>query len=316
MKHLLIVLLLVFFANVHAQEGSEPTEEPEIPSEMQTQPVPGIQGQDDTQVGDEEVKGKAQLEIEDASKPAFDLQPELFAPIDSIMNEREQVLNQRTLVVIDSFIDSSVELESPYLRIPTQENVLNREITIHVLDPNRDKIKNWQVDVCNAQGEILRSYSGKGKPPRELPWDGTDEQGSEIVTPGEPYNYILTIYGDEDQRLRLAGDPFKVDGFRYDHENDLRLLMTTDILFVTRTHEFTPDAEERMQEILNLAKLHYDRGIDIEVYCTDGLRSEMWGEEMQEYIESHMELANEVVQVTPKFFAGGPKYERVEITIR
>ncbi len=294
MKYILMALVLIFAPAILAEEG----------------------GEGETQVGDEEVTGKAQITIDDAEKPCFDLVPDFFAPLDSILDEKEQVLNKRTLVVIDSFIDESVSLRSPYLRVPTRDNILEDSIRIEILDPKRKGIKSWRIDICDVRGATLKSYEGKGKPPKTVIWDGRNEQGEEVVIPGEPYNYILTIYGESEQRLRLTGEPFKVKGFQYRRPENLKLLVTTDVLFVKGTSEFGPEAEERLREILNLAKLYYENGIDIEVYCKDNLRSQMRGEAIQKYFYDHMELGNEVVQASPKFFSGGPKYERVEIVIR
>ena len=291
MKYALMALWLVIAPTVPAEEG-------------------------DTQVGDEEITGKAQLKIDDAEKPAFDLRPALFTPIDSILDEKEQILNKRTLVVIDSFINESISLGSPYIRIPTLENVMSESVELSILDPQRKGIKHWDVDVTDVQGMTLRSYSGKGNPPERIIWDGKDENGQEVMIPGEPYNYILTIYGDAEQKLRLTGEPFKVKGFKYQRPDDLKLLMTTDVLFVKGTGEFSPHAEERMREIVNEAKIHYRNGIQVDVYCTDNLRSQLRGEAIEKYFYGHMELGTEVVQINSRFFSGGPKYERVEIVIR
>jgi hypothetical protein len=304
MKYVLIALLLMFAPTISAQEGAEAEGQPE------GSPSGG------TQVGDEEITGKAQLKIDDAEKPSFDLMPRLFSPLDSILDEKEQILNKRTLVVIDSFINESVSLKSPYLRVPTEENTLHEVIKIEILDPRRKEIKHWEIYITDAQGMTLKTYSGKGYPPKGITWDGKDENGQEVVIPGEPYNYILTIYGDAEQRLRLTGEPFKVKGFQYTRPDEMKLLMTTNVLFVKNTSEFSPYADERMREILNIAKLHYDNDIHVDIYCTDDLRSQMRGEAIEKYFYDHMELGTEVVQVNSRFFAGGPKYERVEIVIR
>jgi outer membrane protein OmpA-like peptidoglycan-associated protein len=75
----------------------------------------------------------------------------------------------------------------------------------------RTEIKNWALDITDSKGNLLRSYSGKGVPPRSLVWDGKDDQGN-VVTGGLFSTYNLRTIDKKGQQV-IASEPlFKVGG--------------------------------------------------------------------------------------------------------
>ena len=47
----------------------------------------------------------------------------------------------------------------------------------------RTDIKAWRLDITDRRGNLLRTYEGRGVPPREVVWDGKDSKGN-VVTEG------------------------------------------------------------------------------------------------------------------------------------
>ena len=73
----------------------------------------------------------------------------------------------------------------------------------------RTDIKTWNLDITDSKGNVLRSYSGKGIPPRQIAWDGKDNNGN-VVTGGIFANYNLKTVDVRGQQV-VASDPiFKV----------------------------------------------------------------------------------------------------------
>ncbi len=73
----------------------------------------------------------------------------------------------------------------------------------------RTDIKNWALDITDSKGNILKSYSGKGVPPRSLTWDGKDEQGN-IVTGGLFSTYNMRTIDKRGQQVIASDAIFKV----------------------------------------------------------------------------------------------------------
>jgi outer membrane protein OmpA-like peptidoglycan-associated protein len=73
----------------------------------------------------------------------------------------------------------------------------------------RTDIKNWALDITDSKGNVLKSYSGKGVPPRSLTWDGKDEQGN-VVTGGLFSTYNMRTIDKRGQQVIASDAIFKV----------------------------------------------------------------------------------------------------------
>ena len=58
-----------------------------------------------------------------------------------------------------------------------------KQATINLKPQARTDIKNWNLDITDAKGNIVRTYAGKGVPPKQIAWDGKDNNGN-VVTGG------------------------------------------------------------------------------------------------------------------------------------
>lgn len=60
--------------------------------------------------------------------------------------------------------------------------------------------KQWQLDIVDKHGQVVRSFGGLGVPPAHVMWDGKDENG--MTLPDGRYQYRLTVTDDEGRTLR------------------------------------------------------------------------------------------------------------------
>ncbi len=58
--------------------------------------------------------------------------------------------------------------------------------------------KQWQLDIVDKHGQIVRTFGGPGVPPAHVMWDGKDEAG--MTLPDGKYHYRLVVT-DEDGRV-------------------------------------------------------------------------------------------------------------------
>jgi outer membrane protein OmpA-like peptidoglycan-associated protein len=84
-----------------------------------------------------------------------------------------------------------------------------KQATFDLKPQARTDIKTWNLDITDSKGNVLRSYSGKGIPPRQIAWDGKDNNGN-VVSGGIFANYNLKTVDVRGQQV-VASDPiFKV----------------------------------------------------------------------------------------------------------
>lgn len=84
-----------------------------------------------------------------------------------------------------------------------------KQATFDLKPQARTDIKNWTLDITDPKGIVIRSYSGKGVPPKQIAWDGRDGNGNTV--PGGIFaNYNFRTVNSRGQQV-VASDPiFKV----------------------------------------------------------------------------------------------------------
>jgi outer membrane protein OmpA-like peptidoglycan-associated protein len=70
----------------------------------------------------------------------------------------------------------------------------------------RTDIKNWTLDIKDPNGNVLRTYAGKGVPPRQIAWDGKDGSGN-VVSGGIFANYNFRTVDTRGQQEVVSSDP-------------------------------------------------------------------------------------------------------------
>ena len=80
-----------------------------------------------------------------------------------------------------------------------------KQATFDIKPQARTDIKNWTLEITDPHGNVIRSYSGKGVPPRQIAWDGKDSNGN-VVAGGVFANYNLRTVDVRGQQV-VATDP-------------------------------------------------------------------------------------------------------------
>jgi outer membrane protein OmpA-like peptidoglycan-associated protein len=75
----------------------------------------------------------------------------------------------------------------------------------------RTEIKNWVMEITDPRGNVIKRFTGKGVPPKQITWDGKDDSGN-IVTGGIFSSYSLKTVDRKGQQV-IASEPiFKLGG--------------------------------------------------------------------------------------------------------
>ena len=76
---------------------------------------------------------------------------------------------------------AEASVESQIVAANGQEGTV-KQATFNLKPQLRADVENWTFDITDPNGNVLKSYSGKGIPPRQLVWDGKDDSGN--LVPG------------------------------------------------------------------------------------------------------------------------------------
>jgi hypothetical protein len=123
------------------------------------------------------------------------------------------VLDRTTPDLATPLLGVSASEWSPFVARPWL-----RRFTLGVVARFRPQIEGadrWKLLVADSKGQAVASFAGKGRPPREITWDGRSSAGS-LVTPGLTYSYLFEAYDRAGNKREFLGEAFKVQDYRLD----------------------------------------------------------------------------------------------------
>ncbi|MDY0109752.1 MAG: hypothetical protein RBT60_07425 [Candidatus Krumholzibacteria bacterium] len=110
--------------------------------------------------------------------------------------------------------------------------------TFYLEEPEGHQIQQWQLTITDFRGSPCRTYTGSGKPPRMLQWDGSTDQG-QIMQVGYPYSYVLTTTDKGTNTYNHAGESFRLPALDYRRQGDRILEIAGGELFLRRESALT-----------------------------------------------------------------------------
>jgi hypothetical protein len=134
--------------------------------------------------------------------------------------------------------------------------------------PNLEGVDRWRMLVADSKGDTVTSFTGKGKPPKEIVWDGRSSDGRPMP-PGLTYSYVLEAYDRAGNRRRFVGDGFELPPYRL--EDDRTHVMLFSGCEITGRESYRYDkAEPPSKLLLEVASLlnqesAVDNPLEIEV---------------------------------------------------
>jgi hypothetical protein len=79
--------------------------------------------------------------------------------------------------------------------------------------PKLEGVDRWRLLVADSKGDTVASFSGNGKPPKEIVWDGRSLKG-DYVAPGLVYSYVLEAYDKAGNKRNFVGEGFQIPAYR------------------------------------------------------------------------------------------------------
>ena len=123
------------------------------------------------------------------------------------------VLNRVSPDLTTKYLALSATQPTPYLGRPWLRQFATGPVAR--FQPNVKGVERWKLVVADSKGELVRTFDGKGDPPKEITWDGRTQNGK-LVTPGLTYSYYMEAFDKAGNKRNFVGEGFKVSAYRAD----------------------------------------------------------------------------------------------------
>ena len=151
----------------------------------------------------------------------------------------------------------------PDLTLKGEDNLVdfNTKKTFRFFLQSADKvgIDNWKVEISNEKDDILKSFEGKGQPPRELVWDGNTDQ----MKPVEQGSLLEAAFSASDR----AGNGATTDpiSFQVDYQpptaGEQMTLNLTTLYFDALSSTLTVESKKELEKAAASIKPYLNKSI-------------------------------------------------------
>jgi hypothetical protein len=144
--------------------------------------------------------------------------------------------------------------------------------------------------VSDEGGEVIKTISGKGVPPRMIPWDGRNERGG-YITVGTLYSYQFVMYDEHGNAQTFPGEPFQLDALKYEQKGKVFIEFANDRLFATDLSSISPNMEGLWNRAIDIVRENSNKPLTVEMYA-DSVKSPLAEERRQALINSVSDATN------------------------
>jgi hypothetical protein len=134
--------------------------------------------------------------------------------------------------------------------------------------PALDGVDKWRLLVADSKGDTVASFSGKGKPPKEIIWDGRSLGGSHVA-PGLVYSYVLEAYDRAGNKRNFVGEGFELSSYRVDADDGHAMMFSgSELSQTTSSYGEAAPTPEILLEIASWVNQEEDLGSQVLVEAT------------------------------------------------
>jgi hypothetical protein len=102
--------------------------------------------------------------------------------------------------------------------------------------PAIEGVDRWRLLVADSKGDTVASFAGKGKPPKEIAWDGRSLKGG-YVAPGLVYSYVLEAYDRAGNKRNFVGEGFEIPCYRVE-DDEVHTMLFSGAELVPKTADY------------------------------------------------------------------------------
>jgi len=113
--------------------------------------------------------------------------------------------------------------------------------------------KDWTYSVIDQGGATVWKIEGKGEPPQNMVWDGTDKERGQVAV-DTVYIPQLTITNREGYRRTFSGQPAQYSAIRYEEKGRVILELSSKRLFQDKKTEFTKEGVLLLDKAMDIIR--------------------------------------------------------------
>ncbi len=91
--------------------------------------------------------------------------------------------------------------------------------------PDVEGVDGWRLTVANSRGETVRTFEGRGKPPKEIAWDGLAVDGTP-ARPGYVYSHTFEATDRAGNTRNFLGEGFQLPPYRVSASDQIAMLFS------------------------------------------------------------------------------------------
>ncbi len=259
----------------------------------------------------EVVKQKARFSITDYKKPQTVLLPFALQPVESIMAKREKELSLKISGLSESYFYSSIKFHSQYINVPVENSIIKEKVSLEIPHLSQ-KSRKWKFTIIDPFGRVVREYDGKGKPPKEVIWNG--KNGDNFIFPGATYSAILTYLDEYGRKREIIGNDIVFPGICGKSKDKYFASVAADYIFQKGSYKLKPDAEEHLDEIANFIKIHYANGVIIKLISDVSYITEKRIAVLKKELKKRLPIDPSNIQIKSGYFGNDDiKITRIDI---
>lgn len=127
--------------------------------------------------------------------------------------------------------------------------------TFYTEEPEGHTPREWKLVITDFRGSPCRTYSGGGRPPQTVQWDGRSDHG-EMLRVGYPYSYVFTTTDKGTNTYNYAGESFRLPGLDYRRDGHRVLELAGGEIFPRRESALSAPGEQWLQRVADEIRRH------------------------------------------------------------
>jgi hypothetical protein len=263
---------------------------------------------------EEEVKGEFKGKI-DEMKPEVLLEYDIFEIIESYAGEKGFIYDKELIRNSDIASTPLPTLASDQLYHPWLTGINRGEIAIFHPLYGHD-VSEWELAITDAAGTVFKTFSGQGKPDKQIFWDGRGE-ADKMIDVGATYAYYATAVDKLGNKSRVMGKEVRVQGILYREHLDWVIRLDGREVFYPNSTEIREGAMNLLTEAADIVRDKFVRRISVEAYSTDDVVSQKRANNIAKVLVEKIILPKGVVIHTAGYaVVGKVKTDRVDIMVR
>lgn len=162
-------------------------------------------------------------------------------------------------------------------------------------DPEGHQVKTWNLAITDFRGAPFKLFTGSGKPPEKVEWDGRSDRG-EMMKVGYPYSYVFGITDKGTNSYNYAGVSFRIPALDYRESGDRRLELAGGELFHRHETKLTGDGEAWLTRASDEIRRHPYSPVRVIVVAEELRLAEIRADAVANFLAESMILPREQVE--------------------